>query len=205
MHPGGLARLSISMGMAGWLASGGFSALDAQHAPAPSITAELAPSTASGLASATPTGVAGPHLALVDDYCLSCHDKDHEKGGLALDAIAADAVVRHPEVWEKVVRKLRARQMPPVGKERPDDTRIRSRSSTRHTSPDITGRNARRTRTAANDAARCGNRPSGRRRVRVASERSARAHALEPCGALIAQWVPRASARRGVRGATRLG
>ena len=28
---------------------------------------------------------------------------------------------RHPDVWEKVVRKLRARQMPPVGKERPDD------------------------------------------------------------------------------------
>ncbi len=121
MHPGGLARLSISMGMAGWLASGGFSALDAQHVAAASITAELAPSTASGLASATPTGVAGPHLALVDDYCLSCHDKDHEKGGLALDAIAADAVVRHPEVWEKVIRKLRARQMPPVGKERPDE------------------------------------------------------------------------------------
>ena len=29
---------------------------------------------------------------------------------------------RHPDVWEKVVRKLRARQMPPVGqKDRPDD------------------------------------------------------------------------------------
>ena len=27
----------------------------------------------------------------------------------------------NPDVWEKVVRKLRARQMPPVGKERPDD------------------------------------------------------------------------------------
>ena len=58
-----------------------------------------------------------PHLALVDDYCLSCHDEDHKKGGLALDAIAAHDVARHPDVWEKVVRKLRARQMPPVGKD----------------------------------------------------------------------------------------
>jgi hypothetical protein len=30
-------------------------------------------------------------------------------------------VPRHADVWEKVVRKLRARQMPPVGKERPDE------------------------------------------------------------------------------------
>ncbi len=62
-----------------------------------------------------------PHLALIDDYCLSCHDEDHKKGGLALDAIAAHDVARHPDVWEKVVRKLRARQMPPVGQTRPDD------------------------------------------------------------------------------------
>ncbi len=54
-------------------------------------------------------------------YRLTCHDEDEKKGGLALDTVAAD-VSRHQEVWEKVVRKLRARQMPPVGrKERPDE------------------------------------------------------------------------------------
>jgi mono/diheme cytochrome c family protein len=58
---------------------------------------------------------------LVDEYCVSCHDEDKKKAGLALDTIAAHDVARHPEVWEKVLRKLRARQMPPVGKERPDD------------------------------------------------------------------------------------
>src|SRR6185436_15059969 len=63
----------------------------------------------------------GPHVALVDEYCLSCHDKDHEKGKLVLETIAEDSVAEHPEVWEKVVRKLRARLMPPVGKERPDE------------------------------------------------------------------------------------
>src|SRR5262245_57036572 len=63
----------------------------------------------------------GPHVDLVQNYCLSCHDDDHKKGGLALDAILNAGVAAHPDVWEKVVRKLRARQMPPIGKERPDD------------------------------------------------------------------------------------
>jgi mono/diheme cytochrome c family protein len=65
--------------------------------------------------------ISSPPLALVEEYCLSCHDEDHKKGDLALDVVAAQAVTAHPEVWEKVVRKLRARQMPPVGKERPDE------------------------------------------------------------------------------------
>jgi len=69
----------------------------------------------------TAAAPAAPHLALVDGYCLSCHDQDHKKGDLALDAIANDGVPRHPDVWEKVVRKLRARQMPPVGEDRPDE------------------------------------------------------------------------------------
>ncbi|MFL6280077.1 MAG: DUF1592 domain-containing protein [Vicinamibacterales bacterium] len=62
-----------------------------------------------------------PHVALVDEYCLSCHDKDHEKGKLVLETVADDHVAEHPEIWEKVIRKLRARLMPPVGKERPDE------------------------------------------------------------------------------------
>ena len=65
---------------------------------------------------------AGPQVTLVEEYCLSCHDNDHEKGGLVLETIVQQDVPQHPEVWEKVVRKLRARLMPPIGKERPDET-----------------------------------------------------------------------------------
>jgi len=62
-----------------------------------------------------------PHLALVETYCVTCHDEEEKKGGLSLQLVAAD-VSRDQEIWEKVVRKLRARQMPPVGrKERPDE------------------------------------------------------------------------------------
>jgi mono/diheme cytochrome c family protein len=60
-------------------------------------------------------------FAFVDEYCLSCHDEDKKKGDLTLETVASLDVARHPDVWEKVVRKLRARQMPPVGKDRPDD------------------------------------------------------------------------------------
>jgi mono/diheme cytochrome c family protein len=65
---------------------------------------------------------AAPHLALVDKYCVACHDESMKKADLALDTVARDPIAQHPDVWEKVVRKLRARQMPPVGrKDRPDD------------------------------------------------------------------------------------
>jgi hypothetical protein len=50
----------------------------------------------------------------VERYCLDCHNGDDRAGGIALDTIGSDAVDRHPEVWEKVVRKLVARQMPPL-------------------------------------------------------------------------------------------
>jgi len=57
----------------------------------------------------------------VNTYCINCHDRESNKGGLNLEAIAADRVTDHTEIWEKVVRKLERRQMPPVGKKRPDE------------------------------------------------------------------------------------
>ena len=58
---------------------------------------------------------------LVARYCVSCHSDRLKAGGLALEAVAAHDVAQSPDVWEKVVRKLRARQMPPVGTPRPDE------------------------------------------------------------------------------------
>ncbi|PYM12056.1 MAG: hypothetical protein DME18_12385 [Verrucomicrobia bacterium] len=45
-----------------------------------------------------------------------------KKGNLDLDSIRMEDVTKHPEVWEKVVRKLRARQMPPMEKPRPEES-----------------------------------------------------------------------------------
>ncbi len=57
----------------------------------------------------------------VSQHCTGCHDSDTKRAGLDLDALSAEAVEGHPDAWEKVVRKLSVRQMPPVGKPRPDE------------------------------------------------------------------------------------
>jgi hypothetical protein len=57
----------------------------------------------------------------VELHCLGCHDKATRKGGLNLDEHFEADVGRQSELWEKVVRKLRTRQMPPLGSPRPDE------------------------------------------------------------------------------------
>ena len=59
--------------------------------------------------------------AFVTRYCISCHNDRVKRGGLALEAVAAHDVAQSPDVWESVLRKVRARQMPPVGTRRPDE------------------------------------------------------------------------------------
>ncbi len=65
--------------------------------------------------------VASPVNSLVSKYCITCHDSEMKKGGVDLDRLRQEDMVENAEEWERVVRKLRARQMPPVGKERPDE------------------------------------------------------------------------------------
>ena len=58
--------------------------------------------------------------AVLDRYCVTCHNGQLRTAGLMLDAMDIEHVSGHPEAWEKVVRKLRARAMPPAGRPRPD-------------------------------------------------------------------------------------
>ena len=64
---------------------------------------------------------AAAHEAVVNKHCVFCHNEKLKTGGLALDTIASHGVDENPEIWEKVVRKLRGRQMPPLGMPRPDE------------------------------------------------------------------------------------
>jgi hypothetical protein len=57
----------------------------------------------------------------VGRYCFECHNSDDQTAELDLDVISSDDVDRHPEVWEKVVRRLVARQMPPAPLTRPKE------------------------------------------------------------------------------------
>jgi hypothetical protein len=58
--------------------------------------------------------------ALLDQYCVTCHNQRTQTGGLSLDRLDLVRVTENAETWEKVVRKLRAGLMPPSGARRPD-------------------------------------------------------------------------------------
>ena len=76
-----------------------------------------------------------PQRALLDQYCVSCHNQAMVNStpiegenllftqlrglGMTLDKENVDDVSQNPEVWEKVVRKLRVGVMPPPDNPRP--------------------------------------------------------------------------------------
>ena len=60
------------------------------------------------------------HGALLSRYCFGCHNERLRTADLMLDRADITAVGAAPELWEKVVRKLRAGMMPPAGRPRPD-------------------------------------------------------------------------------------
>ena len=69
----------------------------------------------------TVTGVGNPtaQKALLDQYCVVCHNDKGKTGNLSLQSVDINAVGDHPEIWEQVIRKLRAGMMPPPGMPRP--------------------------------------------------------------------------------------
>ena len=62
--------------------------------------------------------------ALLDKYCVTCHSQRLKTGGLALDTADLTNIPAQSEIWEKVIRKLRAEMMPPVGATRPDKAEL---------------------------------------------------------------------------------
>jgi hypothetical protein len=58
--------------------------------------------------------------ALLDQYCVTCHNERLKTAGLMLDKMDVEHVSDAAEAWEKVVRKLHTQAMPPAGLPRPD-------------------------------------------------------------------------------------
>ena len=71
-------------------------------------------------ASAQPADDASPHRAVLDRYCVVCHNARLRTAGLALDTADLSDVASDSAVWEHVIRKLRVGAMPPPGRPRPD-------------------------------------------------------------------------------------
>ena len=58
--------------------------------------------------------------ALLNQYCIDCHNEIDLSGNLALDVLEPADPAAHAEAWEAVVRKLRTGLMPPAGEPRPE-------------------------------------------------------------------------------------
>jgi cytochrome c5 len=65
-----------------------------------------------------------PSRALLDRYCVTCHNERLKTAGLMLDKVDLARVDAHREVLEKVAGKLRSGQMPPADRPRPDPVAI---------------------------------------------------------------------------------
>jgi hypothetical protein len=73
---------------------------------------------------ATPS--VSPHRAVLNRYCVTCHNERLRTAELTLDKVNVDKIGENTEVWEKVVSKLRSRAMPPGGAPRPDEATYES-------------------------------------------------------------------------------
>jgi mono/diheme cytochrome c family protein len=72
-------------------------------------------------AQSAPAASARPdRRAMLDTYCVTCHNQRTKTAGLALDTVDASTPHTNPEIWERVIARLRAESMPPSGRPRPD-------------------------------------------------------------------------------------
>jgi mono/diheme cytochrome c family protein len=84
-----------------------------------------------GLVSIAPAAQTAPasgetQLATVKQYCVGCHNDKAKLGGITFENITAATVTKDPERFEKAVRKLRGRVMPPPGAKQPDSKSVDS-------------------------------------------------------------------------------
>ncbi len=63
---------------------------------------------------------------VINKYCVPCHNDKGRTGGLSLEHADFADVPRGAETWEKVIRKVRAGMMPPIGAARPEVTQLKA-------------------------------------------------------------------------------
>src|SRR5262245_31291841 len=57
--------------------------------------------------------------ALLDRYCVTCHNSRLKRGGLVLEGVDVANPHASNAIWEKVIRKVSTDQMPPPGSPAP--------------------------------------------------------------------------------------
>ena len=105
----------FTAGLCVLVAAGGANLVAAQAAPA---------------GSSVRTAPGGSPDRVVRRSCVTCHNDRTLRGNLSLERFDATAAADHPEVAERMVRKLRAGMMPPPGPRRPDTADLRALAET---------------------------------------------------------------------------
>jgi mono/diheme cytochrome c family protein len=94
--------------------------------------AVLVSASSTGVFSASPApptpqaAAAETQLATIKQYCVGCHNDRAKTGGVTFEGITTASIGQHAEVFEKAVRKLRGRVMPPPGSRQPDAAAVDS-------------------------------------------------------------------------------
>ena len=119
---------AIARGWALGMALGGLLLLSCSTLPPASATGEGESAADAALrmarapvTNAAPLATGAEAQAMVNEYCVRCHNDVRRTASLELDRYDAADPSAHPEIWEKVAGKLRARAMPPGGVRRPDE------------------------------------------------------------------------------------
>ena len=87
----------------------------------PQISNPVAPPETTRLQSSNPgSPPAAQQRAVLNRYCVTCHNQELKTAGLMLDNLDVENISEGAELWEKVLDKLRAGAMPPAGMPRPD-------------------------------------------------------------------------------------
>jgi mono/diheme cytochrome c family protein len=71
-------------------------------------------------------GAADRHRAMLNTYCVGCHNTRAKTGGLALDRLDLQSAADDAQIWEKALRKLRGHLMPPPGSPQPPQKNVDS-------------------------------------------------------------------------------
>src|SRR5579862_6353593 len=101
--------------LAGMIVASLTGAYTASQSPAP--TPAPAPSAAA-------SADAQAQLATITQYCVGCHNDRTKTAGVSFEGVTAEAIGQHGEVFEKAVRKLRGRVMPPPGARQPQGAAV---------------------------------------------------------------------------------